>query len=502
MNSNHRANLGLAIVLVLGALLRLLRLGHQGLFLDEAWSWAAAQLSPLQIVVLSFHDPHPPLYYLLLKSTTILPSTETRLRMLSALCSITTLAVTLVFVSRKWNKQAATYAGLFVALSSFDIYYAQEARMYTLLGLLWLSSYIILDQALQGHTYLFPVWSLVSAGMAWTHLYGLLVVAIQLAFLGGREIWAIFHEQTSSRLDFWSGASTVLTIASVSPILFLLWNYRSSGAGGAWIPDLQDIISFLTLSTTGLAAGREHFLDSAHLVLPPFKIVPLWIWLFVGTVLCGAFSVWGILQEWQTKDRQLLALLGILLIIGPIAIAFGYARLFDIRAWAFKPFLGTTYLIYIWSGVGLSKFSSSLLRRGVVFAILGVSLVSLVPYYTTWQKTNADIAFQTLPAARSQGAVLMGWAYEAPVAFYYIEPGARVWGLNTEDSLLRISSDGILPDDFQPIDCDDPEIQTVTDLWIYDPAKRTQREEDHLPICLKQKRLWLFEDNKWNLLKH
>lgn len=500
---NRKYNLALVAVLGLGATLRLLHLGHQGLFLDEAWSWAVAQLSPMQIVALSFHDPHPPLYYLLLKgSTTILPSTETGLRILSALCSITTLAVTLLFVSRKWNNQAAIYAGLFVAFSSFDIYYAQETRMYTLLGLLWLLSYIILDQALQGHTYLFLGWSLVSVGMTWTHLYGILIVTTQLVFLGGREIWAIFHKQNSSLLDFWSGASTALTIMGMSPIIFLLWGYQASGAGGAWIPNWQDILSLLALSTTGLAAGREHFLDSAHLVLPPLKIVPLSIWLFVGLILCGAFSVWGVLQEWQTRDedRQLLALLGILLIIGPIAIAFGYARLLDIRAWAFKPFLGTTYLIYIWSGVGLSKISSSLLRRGVIFATLGVSLVSLIPYYTTWQKTNANTTFQNLPAAKKQGALLMHRAYEAPVAFYYLGSGAKVWGLKT-GNLLKISPNGILPDDFQPIDCNDPETQIVTDLWIYDPAKKSQQPEDYLPTCLKQKRLWLFEDNKWNLLK-
>jgi hypothetical protein len=494
------------VVIGFGTLLRLLYLGNQGLFIDEAWSWAVTQLSVLDILKLSLYDPHPPLYYLLLKwSQLILPSTEAGLRILSVAFSVTTLVITIMYVSGKWGKWAAVYAGWFVALSSFDIYYAQETRGYTLLGLLWLLSYIFLSQALLEESYLFYVgWALVGIGMSWTHMYGLVVVAIQLAFGWGRKIWEWINKQSTVFLDTRLTLSTIMILFGISPILFLLWRYRSSGAGGAWIPDYQDVLSFYSLSTTGLAASREHFLDSAHLVLPIFETVPRWVWLIVGILLYGGPFLWGILTEWQAENkRHLEILLSSLLIVVPISVAFSYACLFGSRVWAFKSLLGIAYLLYIWSGIGLSKLSYKSLRAVVALIALIVSMASLIPYYTSWRKTDARTAFQAIPYEENQKEVLLEHPYVAPVAFYYLGSSAGVWGLRVGKSstqILDIYPSGVLPENYQVVSCEDPNVRQLTDLWLYGSAERMRVEMSNLPPCLRNKHLWLFEDDKWNLL--
>lgn len=179
-----------ALIFGLGAVLRFFNLGRQGLFFDEAWSWAVAELPLVEIIKFSFYDPHPILYYALLKgSLLIFPETQAGLRILSLLCSIASLIIIMFFANRWFGVQAAIFAGFFMALSTFDLYYAQDVRMYTLLGLLWLLSYTFLVEIFRGSTNFFIGWIIINTFMAWTHLYGLLVAYINLACLFGGFIW-------------------------------------------------------------------------------------------------------------------------------------------------------------------------------------------------------------------------------------------------------------------------------------------------------------------------
>ncbi|MEY4546121.1 MAG: hypothetical protein RL685_2316 [Pseudomonadota bacterium] len=56
-------------------------LGHEPLWLDEAYTYAMTQHAPREIVVLTAEDVHPPLYYLLAKlSCLLLGDTDAGLR--------------------------------------------------------------------------------------------------------------------------------------------------------------------------------------------------------------------------------------------------------------------------------------------------------------------------------------------------------------------------------------------------------------------------------------
>ncbi len=498
--SDQQARKRIYFVFLLGIALRIYRLGFQGLFLDEAWSWAVAQLPTTQILQLSLRDPHPPFYYLLLKLTLhSLPPTETGLRTLSVLCSILVLALTLVFTSRWWGTEAAFYAGWFVALSSFDVYYAQDTRMYTLLGLLWLLAYFLFIEALYGRPRLFVGWGLVNILMVWTHFYGIFAVSVHLVF--GLFVW-IKRPLNFNFFRRWLDVGIVLTIAGTVPVLVLLWNYRNSGAGGAWIPQPKDLASLFILWSVGLSAARSYFLDGSHLVLPLFATLPLWIWILLGTLLNGVFAAREILHGLRSDDaHRTAAWLALLLITIPILIPFSYGMIFNRRVWAFKPFLGAAYLFYLWAGIGLSRLSCHLIRRSVAVVMLIVALFSLIPYYTTWKKTDAVIAFRSLPPDE-HGLVLLERAYRAPVAFYYLGPDAEIWGIKGEKNnftLVRISADNSLLGTLSPASCND--IQEITNVWIYGPTERIRREYKYWPSCLVEKHLWVFEENMWIPLK-
>ncbi|MBN1964730.1 MAG: glycosyltransferase family 39 protein, partial [Anaerolineae bacterium] len=131
------AQIAALVVLVLAAGLRFHLLDAQSLWNDEGASVVMAGRTVGEILSNAAADIHPPGYYLLLAGWTRLAGTsEFALRALSALASVLTVACAIALACRLFGRPAGWLAGLLLALSTVAIYYAQETRMYALLGLL------------------------------------------------------------------------------------------------------------------------------------------------------------------------------------------------------------------------------------------------------------------------------------------------------------------------------------------------------------------------------
>ncbi|MCB0076468.1 MAG: glycosyltransferase family 39 protein [Anaerolineales bacterium] len=120
---------------LLAAALQWWVLDAQSLWYDEGFSIWLAQQAPAEIIARTANDIHPPLYYLLLHGwMTLTGSSEWTVRFFSAFFG--TLSVPLI--GRLGHRllrspRAATFAALLTALSPLWLWYAREARMYTLL---------------------------------------------------------------------------------------------------------------------------------------------------------------------------------------------------------------------------------------------------------------------------------------------------------------------------------------------------------------------------------
>jgi mannosyltransferase len=129
-------------ILLLAALVRFHNLGAQSFWNDEGNSYVQAARSFADIAANAARDIHPPGYYWLLATwRTLTGDSEFSLRSLSAFASILTVAFTYAIGGRIFSPLAGLAAALFVALNTFSIYYAQEARMYALL-VLWAAASI------------------------------------------------------------------------------------------------------------------------------------------------------------------------------------------------------------------------------------------------------------------------------------------------------------------------------------------------------------------------
>ena len=141
----------LIFLVVIGAGLRLYLLAEKSIWLDEAFSITISQHSLADMLHLIVQaDTHPPLYYLLLKIWLVFGDSETQARLLSTLFSIASIPlIYFVGVSLYENERVGLIAATILTLSPFQVWYAQETRMYAMLTFALLASAYYLLRALR-----------------------------------------------------------------------------------------------------------------------------------------------------------------------------------------------------------------------------------------------------------------------------------------------------------------------------------------------------------------
>ncbi|MDW8394880.1 MAG: glycosyltransferase family 39 protein [Anaerolineae bacterium] len=186
-----RARLTLIVLAVtlLAALLRAYKIDAQSFWYDEGNSARLAERSVQLIIEGAAGDIHPPLYYLLLKYwRAVFGESEAALRALSALASTLTTVFVFALGRRLFSARVGLIASGLWAGSPFAIYYAQEARMYALLGL-WAaaSSWALVLWAQERKRAAYLTYVAATAAGLYTHYAYPFVIAAQLlcALLAG-----------------------------------------------------------------------------------------------------------------------------------------------------------------------------------------------------------------------------------------------------------------------------------------------------------------------------
>jgi mannosyltransferase len=292
-------NAVIGMLLILAFAVRLIGLGLDSLWFDEVFSVRAAQLSLSQIVSLTSGDVHPPLYYLLLHFwIRLFGETETAVRMLSVCFSILTVVVVYQLALKLFTRSAAFFAGLLTALSPFQVFFAQETRMYSQLAFLSVASVYFFVLWLKDDTLTSGVLYVISTTLLlYTHIYALFVVMAQIIYLV--SLFFVARDYFQTRLRRW------LTGLLATGLLFLPWAvvvFRQAGKAthGYWIatPDwlapLQTLIEYcgsfwlalllLPFFVYGLTQSREPGADDKTNSLPHTRAFLL-LWLILPIVL-------------------------------------------------------------------------------------------------------------------------------------------------------------------------------------------------------------------------
>ncbi|MBN1312163.1 MAG: glycosyltransferase family 39 protein [Anaerolineae bacterium] len=120
------------LILLLAFALRVYHLDHHAIWGDEAFSVAVGKL-PLAQVVAGGTDTHPPLFHTLLHYWMPLAGDSPfAVRFLSVIPGMLLVATIYALGRRLLGERAGLLAAGLAAISSFAVYYSQEARMYSL----------------------------------------------------------------------------------------------------------------------------------------------------------------------------------------------------------------------------------------------------------------------------------------------------------------------------------------------------------------------------------
>ena len=124
------------VITVVGGWLRIYLLGSKGLWFDETFSiWLAHHSVAEMLQWIVKIDYHPPLYYLLLHYWIAFKGdAPNTVRLLSALFGAGTIPIIYLTGKRMSGVSLGLAAALILALSPFNIRFAQNARSYTLLA--------------------------------------------------------------------------------------------------------------------------------------------------------------------------------------------------------------------------------------------------------------------------------------------------------------------------------------------------------------------------------
>ncbi len=282
MRINRKDFFFFGVIFLIGAALRLYLLGKISFWFDEASFCILPELSLSSLSSL-FHSiieaKFPPFLtygfiftFIYLKIST----QELFLRLPSVFFSLGTVILFYLFTKKYYERKAALFGVFLLSCSPLDIYYSQEARMYTLLTFAIFLSFIFLSKAMAEKKNRYWLGYAFSCLLAmYTHYITIFVLLTQAIFIALN--FKNLKEQISARWVFMMSVLAIFTI----PFFVQLFNLTIFILlhGGRY--DFQRVLSYLPkiglinlfYTFKNLCVGYNLESDKYLLFVPVFFIV-------------------------------------------------------------------------------------------------------------------------------------------------------------------------------------------------------------------------------------
>jgi uncharacterized membrane protein len=404
------------ILVFIAGWLRFYDLGTESLWLDEAYSEDFVKSDATHIIKTSGrYRNNPPLYWVILHYwVRLFGNTEGSLRAPSAIFGVAAVLIMFLLGRRLLDSRTALLGTFLCAFSQFHIFYSQEARPYSLLLLLSITSYLFFVRLIKpGHRRSNYVWyALTTIALCYTHVYGIFIIASQFGYLviRGRNcqhqrylFWGTFafiaasllplmlilgpSTQKISSQGFWIAKPSVLTVANI----FAYY----AGEGGKHRIILLGLYAFLTLLSLASITVKDIHWNPAR------------------PVECIKSMRSRVMVRLDDVNLLLISWLGVS-IIAPLIIS-----------------IITTPVLYPRYTIGASPALYLLVARGIRTAGVrrGVGIVLLIIIFAGWDLRDYyryDVKEQWHEAAdlissvaESSDYILIGSCCELPFNYYY-----------------------------------------------------------------------------------
>ncbi len=455
--------------------LRVYRLDYQEMRGDETFGFlfSAQSLPEILEETVRLVEPHPPLDYFLLHFWRDLAGqSEFALRFHSLFFGV--LAVPLVYALAKtlWGAEVGLWAAGLLTINPYQIWHAQEARMYAISTVLCLASSLLFIRALRegGRLRWFAYVAFTTVSI-YTHYYALFIVLFQALF------WLTFWREHRSEWRAWLTSQLVILVFYI-PWLAAAWRVLFVYHGNGDSPTFLEM-----LRRCALAFSLGQSIDPGTAVY----LLPLLSLLFAAGLWYGS-----------RQEHRALAFLILYLAVPVLSIYLSSLR---------RPVFNERYLAaatppcYILLAMGIVGLRRQLAGRWVLLPYLVALLVlagnvySLHGYYfwPAYSKSRGwrDLA-NRLEALGHQGDIILQ-NYADPTLWYYYQgdlPHAVLPASRPVDEEAAVAELQRLADSYKriwfiPQQAADWDATGFVGKWLYRHCDRVEEESvGHLHLEL------------------
>lgn len=340
----YRYNFALIIIFLVSFFLRLYRLGYHDLWYDEVGTVGYAQYP--------WSNWNAPLYWILLHFwIKIFGISEFSLRFPSLLFSFFSVILVFLLGSNLFNKKIGIVASLFIGLSPFHLWYAQEARDYSMVLFFGtLSSYLLFKAIKERKFKSWLFFILISIIGLYTNYFYIFLFLAQFLYL-------LFFFR-NLRLNFKEIICFLIIALSFSPYLPRFLSKFHNVRGGFWVPEPEWKSLIITLENFMLGYNGFLFLY------------------IIADILMVIFLINAFWTMYKKNDLRPGFVFCIFLFFIPLACAFLFSKVF------FSVYLDRGLIIfspYFFLILSLGLFFLNRRIRRILFVIL-IILFFIVDY--------------------------------------------------------------------------------------------------------------------------
>ncbi len=399
------------LVFIIALVLRVIGLDRHELWIDEAYSVIVAQASLHELLRGLAKDAHPPLYFLILHLwMKLFGNGEFAIRFFSLILGLLLIVMLYRAGSTFFTPLVGLVAAFIATTNPMNIFYAQTARMYTLLPLLSLLSILFLVKALEeGGVFAWIGYSISSVAALYTHNYGLFILPIG---------WLLFLRKTNYpkfKRFFLSQLVILMLYLPWLPVLLgqisverhnWISRYMAPISPLLWLPKSLEIFS--------IGAGFPYYFKYLG-----FGATTGMKW--VSRILFGTLLVFGLMNGGKEDDdpnkRYTLIIYLFFPLIIALLVSISTKPLYLIGRYDFVVFPAFCLII----GLGVSKIRKYLPLMLVAVILLVLSVSTLIPYYRATPRRIATVAADYLIQHAREGEFVIFTGYRRASTQYYLE---------------------------------------------------------------------------------
>jgi len=310
-------------------------------------------------------EPHPPLYYWVLKvSGELFGWGHIGVRLPSALAALLAAPVVYLIGRRLFDRHAAIIAGLIAATSPFFVIWGERVRMYALFGFFSVLSLYWLSLLLTSEMTRWRITGFVisTVAMGYTHTLSVATILAEVAIVAGI---LLSDAERRPQLSRWIAAFGSIAVLLFPWAVIIAWRLSAGLTAGANNPDptawqiVRTIIGFFKTGNLGLPIWATYgFVGSLGLLC-------LWAWIDYDSSR----------QTVRLRTDRLGVWTATAWVVIPIFVLFS-ASLVSKNVTGTRFFIGTAVGTYLLIGAGISRVPNRYARVGIAAIVLSVLLIT------------------------------------------------------------------------------------------------------------------------------